>query len=97
VTPISDAQTDLERNRPDIFNSNGSLRITEEEYTDLLARTITRLTGICATGGGRGSSRSKDEVGLKRDNNSATHVDVILGASNSPHIGGVYNCRPASF
>jgi hypothetical protein len=39
---INDAQADLERTRPDIFNSNGSLKIEELEYTDLLASRSTR-------------------------------------------------------
>ena len=94
---IDNAQADLERTRPEIFNSNGSLKVDEVTYTDILAAKITAMTGICAIGGGRGSSRSKDEVGLKRDNNSSTNVDTIIGSSNTPYVGGVYNCRPAAF
>lgn len=100
MTPISDAQSALERERPDIFNANGSLRIDEIEYTNLLARRIVTLTGgqVCARGGGSAAeSISKDEVALKRDNASSTNVDVIIGSSNTPYIGGVYNCRPAAF
>lgn len=95
---INDAQADLERTRPELFNSNGSLRIDELDYTDLLAKKITALTGLCAVGGGRGGeSRSKDEVGIKSDNNVSQNVDVIIGSSNTPYIGGRYTCRPASF
>ncbi len=95
---INDAQADLERTRPEIFNSNGSLRIDELEYTDILAKKITALTGLCAVGGGRdGNSRSKDEVAIKADNNVSQNVDVIIGSSNTPYIGGRYTCRPAAF
>jgi hypothetical protein len=94
---INDAQADLERTRRDLFNPNGSLAVDEVTYTRILAEKITAMTGICAVGGGQGSSRSKDEVGLKRDNNQSTNVDVIIGSSNTPDILGVYNCRPAAF
>jgi hypothetical protein len=97
VAVIDNAQADLERTRPDLFNQNGSLKVDEVTYTNILAAKITAMTGICAVGGGQGSSRSKDEVGLKRDNNSSTNVDTIIGSSNTPYIGGVYNCRPAAF
>ncbi len=94
---INDAQAALERSNPEIFNSNGSLRVGEVEYTNLLAAKITSTTGICAIGGGNGSSRSKDEIGLKRDNDRSINVDVIIGSSETPYIGGVYTCRPAAF
>jgi hypothetical protein len=95
---INDAQADLERTRRDIFNNDGSLRVDELEYTDILARKITQLFGLCAVGGGRGgNSRSKDEVGIKSDNNVSQNVDVIIGSSHTPYIGGRYTCRPASF
>ena len=97
VAVIDNAQTDLERTRPDLFNANGSLRVDEVTYTNILAAKITAMTGICAIGGGQGSSRSKDEVALKRDNNQSTNVDTIIGSSNTPYIGGAYNCRPAAF
>jgi hypothetical protein len=95
---INDAQADLERTRPDIFNSNGSLRVDELEYTDLLAKKIVSMFGLCARGGGRGNeSYSKDEVVIKADNTLSQNVDVIIGSSNTPYIGGRYTCRPASF
>ena len=96
---INDAQADLERTRPDIFNSNGSLKLDELEYTDLLAKKIMQLNpGMCARGGGRsGESYSKDEVAIKTDNNVSQNVDVIIGSSHVPYIGGRYTCRPASF
>ena len=95
---INDAQADLERTRPDIFNSNGSLKIDELEYTDLLAKKITSLFGLCAVGGGRdGNSRSKDEVGIKADNTVSQNIDVIIGSTHEPQIGNRYTCRPASF
>jgi len=97
VAVIDNAQAELERTRKDIFNPNGSLKVDEITYTNILAAKITEMTGICAIGGGQGSSRSKDEVGLKRDNSSSTNVDVIIGSSDTPYIGGVYTCRPAAF
>ena len=97
VGVINDAQANLERTRPDLFNSNGSLAVDEVTYTRILAEKITAMSGVCAIGGGEGSSRSKDEVGLKRDNNSSTNVDVIIGSTHSPAILGVYTCRPAAF
>ncbi len=97
VSVINDAQANLERTRPDIFNPNGSLKIDEIPYTELLAAKITELSGVCAVGGGGNSSRSKDEVGLKTDNSKSINVDVIIGSSHTPYIGGVYTCRPAAF
>ena len=99
VGVINDAQADIEKTNPEIFNSNGSLRVGEEEYTTLLAARITSMSGgnVCSVGGGRGSSRSKDEIGVKRDNDRSINVDVISGAANAPHIGGIYECRPAAF
>ena len=96
---INDAQADLERTRPDIFNGNGSLKLDELEYTDLLAKKLMQLNpGMCARGGGRnGESFSKDEVAIKIDNNVSQNVDVIIGSSHVPYIGGRYTCRPASF
>lgn len=97
VGVINDGQAALERSNPEIFNSNGSLKVSEEQYTALLAAKITAISGVCAIGGGRGSSRSKDEIGLKRDNDRSINVDVIIGSSNTPQIGGIYTCRPAAF
>ncbi len=96
---INTAQADLERTRPDLFNGNGSLKGTEIEYTEILARKIMQLNpGTCARGGGRGGeSFSKDEVGIKTDNTVSQNVDVVIGSSNTPYIGGRYTCRPASF
>ncbi len=96
---INDAQADLERTRPDIFNSDGSLRLDELEYTDLLAKKLMALNpGMCARGGGRnGESFSKDEVAIKTTNDVSQNVDVIIGSSHTPYIGGRYTCRPASF
>lgn len=94
---IEAAQAALEHSSPDLFNPNGSLRVSEEEYTAALAKKITEMTGLCARGGGRPTSISRDEVAVKRNNNMSQNVDVILGATNTPHIGGIYTCRPASF
>lgn len=96
---INDAQAHLERTRPDIFNSNGSLKIEELEYTNLLAKALMQLNpGMCARGGGEnGESYSKDEVAIKVNNDVSQNVDVIIGSSHTPYIGERYTCRPASF
>lgn len=96
---INDAQAHLERTRPDIFNSNGSLKVDELEYTNLLAKALMTLNpGMCARGGGEnGESYSKDEVAIKINNDVSQNVDVIIGSSNTPYIGDRYTCRPASF
>lgn len=100
VNPFADeiraAQERIELSHPEHFDRDGSLKISETQYTDLLAAGI-RSWGLCTRGGGIGST-SKDEVGIKRPGESfSVNVDVILGATNTPHIGGVYTCRPASF
>ncbi len=96
---INTAQADLERTRPEIFNPNGSLRIEELEYTNLLAARLMALNpGLCARGGGdNGESISKDEVAIKTSNDVSQNVDVIIGSSHTPYIGQRYTCRPASF
>ncbi len=96
---INDAQAYLERTRPDIFNSNGSLKVEELEYTNLLAKALMTLNpGMCARGGGEnGESYSKDEVAIKINNDVSQNVDVIIGSSHTPYIGDRYTCRPASF
>ncbi len=54
--------------------------------------------GMWARGGGRnGESYSKDEIVIKVDNTVSQNVDVIIGSSHEPYIGGRYTCRPASF
>jgi hypothetical protein len=94
---IEAAQATLRTASPELFNDNGSLTVDEETYTAALARQLTAQFGLCARGGGRPSSISRDEVAIKRDNEVSQNVDVILGASNSPHVGGRYTCRPAAF
>lgn len=96
---IETAQDELKRRKPQLFNPNGSLTVEEEEYTHELAKVITEMFGLCATGGNvhQGGSISKDEVAIKRDNNLSQNTDVIAGFNNSPYVGGVYTCRPASF
>lgn len=96
---INDAQAHLERTQPNIFNPNGSLRLDEIEYTNLLAKTLMQLNpGMCARGGGQnGESISKDEVAIKLTNDLSQNVDVIIGSSHVPYIGGRHTCRPASF
>ena len=96
---INDAQAHLERTQPNIFNPNGSLRLDEIEYTNLLAKTLMQLNpGMCARGGGQnGESISKDEVAIKLTNDLSQNIDVIIGSSHTPYIGGKHTCRPASF
>ena len=96
---IAAAQDELKRRKPELFNSNGSLKVDEDEYTAELAKVVTAMTGLCATGGNvhQGGSISKDEVAIKRDNGLSQNTDVIAGWNNSPYVGGVYTCRPASF
>jgi hypothetical protein len=94
---IAAAQAELRRTSPELFNSNGSLRVDEVTYTDALAKKITAMFGLCARGGGGGTSISRDEVAVKRDNSLSQNVDVILGASNTPYVGDNYTCTPASF
>jgi hypothetical protein len=94
---IYEAQEALKVSWPEAFNDDGSLDVDEVEYTEALAKKITEMTGLCARGGGGRTSISRDEVAIKRNNSMSQNVDVILGAKNTPHIGGVYTCRPASF
>ena len=94
---IEAAMTALERSSPHLFESDGSLAVDEVEYTAALAKKITEMTGLCARGGGRPTTISRDEVAVKRNNNLSQNVDVILGSTNTPAIIGVYTCRPASF
>jgi hypothetical protein len=90
------AQAALRQSMPQLFNPNGSVD-DEQEYTALLAKKITEMTGLCARGGGGGTSISKDEVAIKRDNNLSQNVDVLIGSSMVPYVGGRYTCTPASF
>lgn len=94
---IESAMAALERSSPDLFERNGSLAVDEEVYTAALAKKIVEMHGLCARGGGRPTTISKDEVAVKRDNNMSQNVDVILGSTNTPAIIGVWTCRPASF
>jgi len=96
---IGFAQIALRSARPDIFNADGSIKVEELVYTDLLARTLmAQNPGLCARAGTRqGDSISKDEIAIKSDNTVSQNVDVIIGGSNQPYVGGRYTCRPASF
>jgi hypothetical protein len=102
-TEIEQSMAELEKRHPDWFHEDGSIDVEEVEYTAELAKIITEMHGICAKGGGiRVGSISRDEVGMKSDNNRSQNVDVLIGVSSSiggsvPGIVGVYVCRPASF
>ena len=99
-TEIEQSMAELEKRHPDWFNEDGSVDVEEVEYTAELAKIITEMHGICAKGGGiRVGSISRDEVGMKSDNNRSQNVDVLIGVPGGsvPGIVGVYVCRPASF
>ncbi len=96
---ISIAQAALRESRPDIFNQDGSIKVGELTYVDLLARTLMiQNPGMCATAAVReNDSISKDEIAIKVDNTESQNVDVIIGGSNQPFVGGRFTCTPASF
>jgi hypothetical protein len=99
-TEIEQSMAELEKRHPDWFHEDGSIDVEEVEYTAELAKIITEMHGICAKGGGiRVGSISRDEVGMKVDNNRSQNVDVLIGVPGGsvPGIVGVYVCRPASF
>jgi hypothetical protein len=90
------AQAALRQSMPQLFNPNGSVD-DDEQYTAELAKKIVEMTGLCARGGGKGTSISKDEVAIKRDNGLSQNTDVIIGSTMQPYVGGRYTCTPASF
>jgi len=92
---IRAAQQELLSNAPELFNADESISISELEYTTRLAQTFENLFHICAVGGI--SPMSEDEMGIKESNTYATHVDVIIGGSNQPYVGGKYTCSPSAF
>jgi hypothetical protein len=97
---LEQSMAELERRHKDWFNEDGTVDVEEVEYTAELAKIITEMHGICAKGGGiRVGSISRDEVGMKTDNNRSQNVDVLISTSKGllPGIAGVYVCRPASF
>lgn len=97
---IHAAQEALRRDRPEWFKSNGSILVSDPEYTAGVAEKVTELFGLCARGGSRfhrEHSMSPDEVGIKRNNNLSQAVDIIIGGSQQPSLGEVFTCRPASF
>jgi hypothetical protein len=100
---ILGAQAAVKQAHPDWFRSNGSIRVSDVQYTEAVAQKITELYGLCARGGDErnprsgGHSISSDEVGIKRDNGSSQNVDIIIGSSRMPSILEHFTCRPASF
>lgn len=107
-TPLFDAeiigaQAAVRQSRPEWFRPNGSLRVTDVEYTAAVAEKLTELYSLCARGGDNrnprsgGHSISSDEVGVKRDNGTAQMVDIVIGSSMMPSIVEHFTCRPASF
>lgn len=97
---IRAAQDKLRQDRPNLFRSNGSIRVSDVEYTEAVAEKITELFGLCARGGSkfhREHSISPDEVAIKPNNNLSHNVDIIIGATMQPQLGKVSTCRPAAF
>lgn len=86
---IENAQSDLTRTQPGLFLPNGNVR-SNTEYIAALARRLTQLTGLCSQPLGH------DELRVKRDQNTAQHIDVLI-ADETPWVGGAYTCNPASF
>lgn len=93
---IQAAQIELEKKRHDMFLADGSLAVSDVEYTTELAKQFQELHKICAVGGAN-DPLSKDEIGIKETNAQAVHIDVIIGGSNKPWTGGVYTCTPSAF
>ena len=86
---IEEAQADLVRTQPGLFQGNGDVR-NNFDYLAALAKRLTERTGICA------EALAHDEIRVKRDQSVSQHVDVLI-ADVSPGILGAYTCRPASF
>lgn len=93
---IQQAQDELAKQRPGLFNPDGSLVAAPEFYTKLLAEKFQEMFHICAVGG-TGEPLSKDEIGIKESNTQAVHIDVVIGGSNKPWTGGEYTCSPSAF
>jgi hypothetical protein len=99
---ISGAQAAVRESRPEWFRPNGSLKVSDVEYTAEVARKVTELYGLCARGGDllnppRGHSISSDEVGIKRDNGLSQNTDIVVGSTNTPGNIEHFTCRPAAF
>lgn len=92
---IRQAQDELKRLKPSMFRANGAID-DEVEYTTELAKVFQNMFKICAVGGAN-DPISKDEMGIKETNGQAVHVDVVIGGSNMPYVGGEYTCSPSAF
>ena len=88
-TQIEEAQDDLRRNRPELFQGNGDVR-DNLQYLQILAKRLTERTGICSEALGH------DEIRVKNTNDRSQHVDVLV-ADRTPSVLGAYSCTPASF
>ena len=86
---IETAEDNLTKTQPGLFLPNGDVK-DKFEYIAALAKKLTELTGLCAQANGH------DELRVKRDQTISNHVDVLI-ADETPWVGGVYTCRPASF
>lgn len=93
---IQAAHTELVKRMPAFFKADGSLTVSDIEYTTELAKVFQDIHHICAVGGAN-EPLSKDEIGIKESNGSATHVDVVIGGSAKPWTGGEYTCSPSAF
>ena len=86
---VETAEDDLVRSQPGLFLPNGNVK-DKFAYLDALAKRLTELTGLCAVANGH------DELRIKKDQTVSNHVDVLIG-DETPWVGGIYTCRPASF
>lgn len=99
---IGAAQNAVRENNPGWFRPDGSLKVSDVQYTSEVAEQITELFGLCARGGDErnppgGHSISADEVGIKRDNGLSQNTDIVVGGTHQPGILGHSTCRPAAF
>ena len=88
-TQIEAAEADLTKTQPGLFLPNGDVK-DKLEYIAALAKRLTQMTGICSEPNGH------DEIRVKENQTISQHVDVLI-ADQTPWVGGVYTCRPASF
>jgi hypothetical protein len=91
------AESELERTRPDLFESPGKIPPgSENRYVPALAALLTAKYGVCASQGG-----PADEVGVKDENGYSEQYDVVVGgdATHAPSIAAnqTVTCRPARF
>ncbi len=87
-TQVENAQADVLRTRPDLFE--GSRVRSEDAYVQEVAR-ILRTRGLCASQGG-----PKDEVAVKTSNDWNDQYDIVL-SSGQTWTSYQVTCRPSRF